>query len=216
MKKNTIALLFLFVCTIAAVFILAQNRDDETAIPAAQINEAIQTFANLANEKNIQSFGLENVDQLEALKPGRQFKKYMIGLDDIKKYKTGDDVNAMIKELPSIEVSLINESGTILSSIEFEKKEDKWVASGFGLTSDLAGLRNAQSMLADSSLNVGRLIRIPSLHTSFLAVPSSTGINFIVLEDNESLGFRKGAMIAASNALLQLVPVANQYNGLPD
>jgi hypothetical protein len=70
--------------------------------------------------------------------------------------------------------------------------------------------------VADSVINTGRLISIPSLKTSFLAVGSGAALNFVVLEDNQALDLRRGATLPAADAIQRLVASANQYNGLPD
>jgi hypothetical protein len=221
MKKNRIITLSVFVvCIIAAVFIFTQNsaqdRTQNETIPRDQINKSIQTLASVVNDQNFQTFGLTSKDQLKSLKAGKQYNKYMIGLNDIKNYKSGEDVETIIKELPSVEVPLVDETGKIQTSIEFVKNNGKWETSGFGLSSDLVSVRNMQSARSAASITNGRLIRIPALRVSFIALTASTGLTFIALQNNESLGFKQGEAILASNAILKLVPVAKQYNGLPD
>lgn len=218
MKTNIkILLLLLLACSVGSVIILAQKQTGEETISAGQVREAIQVFSKLVNDQNAKDFGLQNAAQLQSLRAGKQFKKYMIGLDDVRKFKTGDKVEPLIKELPSIEVSLTDANGRVVSSIEFIKNKESWQASGFGSTPDFKALFiDERSTIADSLINKGTLVRIPALHTSFIAVSASSGLNFIVLQDNESLGFRRGQMIQASEAISKLTPVANAYNGLPD
>lgn len=214
MKKNTIVLLtILFFCAVATVLTTAQKREPDEVVPANEVNKAIQTFTQLVNASNIKSFGLENIAQLKSVKPGKQYKKYMIGLNDVKKYKAGENVENIIKELPSVEISLIDARGKILTSIEFDKSSGKWQASGFGSTPAMRSLKDVQ--LSDSASIGGRLIQVPALHTSFIAISSASGLNFIALQNNEYLNFRAGTMLPASEAILRLTTVANQYNGLP-
>lgn len=217
MKKQTTILSLIAIFVIGSLLIFGQNRDgDQGNIPTDQVNRAIETFMHMANDQNIQTFGLKSMEQLHSLKAGRQFRKFMIGLDDVKKFKSGNDVNAIIRSLDAIEVSLVDANRAIQSSIEFTKKDNQWAPSAFGLSSELARVRNIQAQISDSALNTGRLVGIPALKTAFLATGSGAATSFIVLEDNEALGFRKGATIQASEAILKLVDAATQYNGLPD
>jgi hypothetical protein len=217
MKKNIIITLLSAILVITTVLIVAQDRrDDQGGVPEQQVTSSIQTFTRLVNDQNIQSFGLKSVDQLRSLKPGRQFRKYMIGLDDVKKFKSGDDANAIIKPLEAVEVSLVDASGAIQTSIEFVRKDNKWEPSGYGLSQDLTRVRNVQREIPDSIFNSSRLISIPALRTSFLAVGAGAALNFVVLEDNAQLDLKRGAIIPASDAVLRLVSSANEYNGLPD
>ena len=213
MKKTKVKLLLLAVCCFTTVSIKAQNGD--TVIQVTQINKSIQAFAKLLDSQQLQKFGLKSIDELKALKPGKQFKKLMIGLNDIKKFKQGDDVQKIIKDYPSIEVSLVDQAGNIKTSIEFVMNQGKWEASRYGSTHELAILRNAQTALANSDFQRGSLIRIPALRISFIAVSSAAGLEFINLEDNQKLNLKKGEKIAASAAILRLVPLAAKHNGLP-
>ena len=215
MKKNTIVLL-LTTCFFPTIIIVAQKKQGNETIPESQIKESIQTFTNLIDSQDVQEFGLKSVVELKSLKAGKQFKKYMIGLNDIKKYNPGDDVRKIIKEYPSIEVSLVNKDGEIRTSIEFVKNKDKWEASGYGSTPELIILSNAQAALGISVVNKGNLIRIPALQTSFIAVSSAAGLEFIILEDKQYLKFKKGEKITSSEAILRLKPLANKHNGLPN
>lgn len=217
MKKNTIFLVTAIVISLfIAVTIIGQNRNTESAVTDAQVKASLQTFSQLLTNETIGSFGLKNAGQLKSLKPGKRFTNYMIGLNDVRKYKAGDDVNQVIKELPSVEIALTDEDNRFVTSVEFTKTKDGWQATGFGATPELKTLYNSRNPIPDTVINNGKLVRIPSLHSSFIAVSSASGLNFIVTEDNESLNFRRGMVISSDNALLQLSKAAKIYNGLPD
>ena len=213
MEKNIIKLLLLSVCFFATIAIKAQG---DAIISKNLVDKSIQTFVNLLDSQDVQQFGLKSVAELKTLKAGRQFKKYTIGLSDIQKYKQGDDVKKIVKEYPSIEVSLVDGSGKIRTSIQFVKNHNKWEATGYGSTPELIHLRNAQTSLQKIVIDKGELIRIPALHLSFIAVSSAAGLEFISLEDNQRLKFKKGQKMPASEAILRLVPFANKHKGLPN
>ena len=184
-------------------------------VPDSQVKRSIQTFAGLLDSQHVHQFGLASVAELKTLQAGRQFKKYMIGLYDIQNYKQGDDVIGIIKEYPSVEVSLVNSVGKIRTAIEFVKKKDKWIATGYGATPELLILGDAQTKVGDIAFAKGELIRIPSLLITFIAIRSSTGIEFISLEDRPNLNLYKGQKITASDAIMRLVPLAKKHDGLP-
>ncbi len=213
MKKNIIPLLLLTTCFFTAIVIKAQG---DTIIPDSQIKKSIQAFVSLVDSQDLQEFGLKNMAELKSLKAGKQFRKYMISLNDIKKYKQGEDVNKIIKKYPSIEVSLVNKAGKIRTSIEFVKNKDKWEASGYGSTPEFISLSTSQAALGQGVVSKGKLIRIPALQTSFITVQSAAGLEFISLEDNQYLKLKKGQKINSSEAILRLVPFANKHNGLPN
>ena len=215
MKKNII-ILFLTICFFNPIFIVAQKKGGNDTIPESQIKKSIQTFANLIDSQDVQEFGLKSVAELKSLKPGKQFRKFMIGLNDIKKYKPGEDVRKIIKEYLSIEVSLVDKAGKIRTSIEFVKNKGNWEASRYGSTPELKILSNAQTALGASFVKKGDLIRIPALQINFIAVASAAVLEFISLEDNQKLKLKKGEKLTSSEAILRLVPLANKHNGLPN
>jgi len=221
MKKTVIKLLFLTVWLLATIVSEAQpdttvSHKDTTLISNSEIKKSIQEFIELIGSDDPSVYGLKDKTELNSLNAGKQFKKYMIGLSAIKNYKPGNAVGMMIKEYPAIEVSLVSSTGNIRTSIEFVKSKGKWEASRYGSTSELILLSRAQDVLSNNDINRGNLIRIPSLGISFIAVPSGSGLNFISLEDHPDLGFEKGQSIAASEAILKLVPLANKHKNFPN
>src|SRR5688500_10215651 len=107
MKKNIIIILFALAGAIIALFNLAKQKSGNNSIPQNQGNDsipqnqvyqAIQTFTNLLDSEDVREFGLKSIDELKSLKPGKQFKYFMIAVADIKKYKAGEDVSKIIKE----------------------------------------------------------------------------------------------------------------------
>src|SRR5689334_16167963 len=99
MKKNIMVAAFAAILIIASIIIVvAQNRGDQDVISADQINQSIQNFTRLITPQTAESFGLKSADQLKQLTAGKQFRKFMMGLDDLKNYQSTTDVNGIIKE----------------------------------------------------------------------------------------------------------------------
>jgi hypothetical protein len=216
MKKNIRVAAFATILIIASIIILAQNRGDQQAITADQINQSIQNFAKLVTPQTAESFGLKNADQLKQLSAGKQFKKFMIGLDDIKNYQSTTDVNSLVKELEVVEVAIVDQAGQIQTAIEFTRNDGKWEASAFGLSADLKRVKDAQAFIPDSVLKSSRLISIPALRTTFLAAGEGASTKFYVLENNDRLELKRGSVITPADAIQKLKISANEYNGLPD
>src|SRR5688572_33237811 len=133
MKRQIITISLITVFTIGAILILAQNRRD-TEVPAEQVNQAIQTFSRLLTPETVKSFGFNSVDDLKNLRAGKQFRKHIIGLDDIRRFTPQTQLNSIIKPLDAVEVTLVNQSGEIRSGIEFTMTDGKWQAGSFGLS----------------------------------------------------------------------------------
>jgi hypothetical protein len=193
----------------------AQTPQDER-ISEKQVLVAKDNFAKMLNEDNVKSFGLESVDQLKSLQTGQQFKRNMITLEDLRKFKKEDDPKNIIKSLDVIDVMLVDGAGNIVTSIEFTRGKENMSPSGFGLTPGYIALKNTIGTInPELKSKELKFVEIPSLNVSFLAVYSGATLNFICLDNLEALGLKRGTVISASEALTKLVPVANEYNGLP-
>ena len=214
MKKKIIIISLISVFTIATILMLAQNRN-EGQVPAEQVNRSIQTFSRLLTPETVKSFGVNSVEEFRNLRPGKQFRKYMIGLDDVRSFRPETQVSSIIKQLNSTEVSLVNQSGQIQTGIEFIFRDGKWEPGAFGLSPDMARLKNAQRSLTDVQIDTVLFITIPALQTTFLMTGTGPAANFIVLENNDRLQFRVGSRVPAAEAIRRLKVIADEYNGLP-
>jgi hypothetical protein len=214
MKRQLIITSLVTVFTICTILILAQNRRDGD-VPAEQVNQAIQTFSRLLTPETIKSFGFNSVDELRSLRAGKQFRKHIIGLEDIRKFTPQTQLSSIIKPLDAVEVTLVNPSGEIRSGIEFTMRDGKWQAGSFGLSPDLTRLKNAQRSLTDVQIDTVLWIVIPALQTTFLMKGQGQQASFIILENNERLQFRTGSAVPAAEAIQRLKVIANEYNGLP-
>ena len=83
MKKNILRLLLFTLGYFITITIKAQG----DTISAKKIKESIATFASLVDSLDLPGFGLKNMAELKSLKAGRQFKRCMIGLNDVKNYQ---------------------------------------------------------------------------------------------------------------------------------
>jgi len=207
MKNN----IFLLAACFFAIVAEAQN---DTIIKTNQIKASILSFTKFVDSSNISEYGFNSIKDLKQSKPGKQFKKYIISLSAVKNFKLGDTVSNIIMGYPSIEVALVNRNGKILNSIEFieDTISHKWRASRYGSTPELAILRRVQDVIGDSIIRKGKLIRIPSLNISFIAISSNGGgLVFISLVDRPNLNLIRGQKLTASDAILKLVPYAKSY-----
>ena len=179
-------------------------------VPANKVNDAILVFADLVDSASLQKFGVKSKADLKALKPGKQFKTYFIGLAELKKYQTGHDAEDIIKEYPSTEVALVDQKGRIITSIEFENKNHTWVATGYGSTPEFAVLIRAQDSIPKTAINKGRMIRVPSLHMCFMSLPNHGATDFLMLESYKQISYKRGETVKSAKVMEVLMPLANK------
>ncbi len=211
--KNIIKLILPALCLLVTFIARAQpDKKSDTIISKKQIETSIQTFIKVIGSDDPKQYGLKSAAELNSLHPGKQFRKYMISLNDIKNYQQGSDVANIIKEYSAVEVSLVNNTGKIRTSIEFVNNNGQWEASRYGSTPELVLLKSVQNAIADSLIQKSKLVRIPSLNISFIAVPSGSGLKFISLAEHSHLKLHKAESIAASDAIMNLKLTLEQKN----
>jgi len=208
-KKTNVGVLLTIIFTLATILV----RGQEKYVSDSLIIRSLQTFVKLVDSQHLKDFRLKSMDELKSLKGGQQFKTYMIGLNDLKKYQQGDDVDQIIMEYPVVEVALVSATGRIVTSIQFLKDHGKWEASRYGLTPALGLLSGVQGMVEDSVIKKGKLIRIPTLGVNFIAVRSAGQLQFISLQDRPNLKLTKNQKLEASEAIWRLVPLASKQTG---
>jgi len=212
--KKAFRILPLIVVGCITTFIGKSQTD--TTISIALVKKSVLQFERLIGSDDAQEYGLSNKNEFKILKPGRQLKKYVIGLSAIKKYQQGQNVSNMLIEYPVVEVLLASNAGKIGTSIEFSKRNGQWEASRFGSTPEVVLLKEAQGLIADSTLKRAELIRIPSLRVSFVGIAGPHGLEFISLQDRGDLNLFKGIREPAGDIMLKLVAAARQHKNLPN
>ena len=213
--KNKILLIAVAVLIIGMAFFINAQSNQNELIPESEISVAVESFTKLLEKSNPKDFDLESAEQLRSLKTGYQFLGNMIGLEDIRNFKEGTDPNSIIKKLDNTQVFLVNDAGKIITGIAFTKEKEKSVVSGFGLNPSGISLKRASEIIGDEKLRSGRLVDIPSLGLSFIASQTDSTFDFISIMDAESEGLRVGTVTPASKLIQSLIPIANEYNGLP-
>jgi len=185
---------------------IAQYKKGSDTIPTSVIKSSIDKYVKNLSPQLLKDLGLKNKEELLSLKPGFQYKFFMIGLDDIRKYEQGNDINPLIKEYPAIEVGLVDATGKIVLAIGFVKRKNDWAVATFGLTPDFNAIRNSQKIIGDSTLKKGVLIRIPGLELDFIAVPAAANaeMSFIALRDDPTLKVKRGTVQSGSNTIWNL------------
>jgi hypothetical protein len=177
------------------------------------IRKASSDLAQLVNESNFKSIGLDSPDEAKSLTPGKPVQYKMIGLEDLRKYQGGSP-SAIIKNLEKASVPLYNNRQRVALVADFDKGRKGWALSSFG---SLSVPKNYEEVMRKHELKPDEtfILTIPALNANFLATQRNQQTEVVLLGDQPIGDLRPGVKMKAEEALRQLVPVANQYNGLP-
>ena len=233
-RLKLIFILLIILCAISGVIIgqprptpgsLEQLRTLPTFrnVPKLEaLNEAAIKGRNqyqlMVNSDNFKMMGLNRVEDAAKTKLGTPSKDYMVRLDKLKKYKSGDDPAKLLTYTGKVDYPVVFDSKTI-STVTVVMKQGKWKVASIG-----AANRSLKSSIALKK-SVSRLnktegehftVRVPALNVEFKAVRDSSNIlQLTPIQDFPEWGLRAGIPEPASNVFLKLVPSAKGHDGLP-
>jgi hypothetical protein len=207
MKKS----IFIILLTLASTAGLqAQNNMDQAKQETSAFLKSLSTTVNAENYK---MFGLNSPEDVGQLEAGQVFASSIIPLDRLKKYD-GGDIKSLITNVNRVSCTVINrQTQQTIGIVDLEREKDRFVVKGFA-NSDLSNaLGRINNELFKQNFSI---VRIPSLNTNFGSFTDSDNkIKFVSLQNSSSLHTEVGEIQPAEDFLKRLVPMANEYNGLP-
>ncbi len=176
--------------------------------PQEAASSAIRTFQQLVTEQNYRSLGFESVAEVRSAALGEPLALYTIGLDQLKAYRQGTDVNSLLS-LSADALYPVTANGQVRSSVTVTKVESGYRASSFGnaeVIKALSKYREAATAFA---------VRVPALNLYYLGQRVENKLLLTPVADDSRLKLSPGKAVPAEDVVNQLVPIANAYNGLP-
>jgi hypothetical protein len=208
MKKT----IFIIIMTLAFTAGLeAQNRLDQAK---QETSAFLKSLSATVNADNFKMFGLTSPEEASQLEAGQVFTSNIIPLDQLKKYE-GGDVKAIITNVNRASCTVINrQTQQTFGLVDLELEKDRYVVKGFANTDISSALSQVNKELFKQNFSI---VRIPALNTYFGSFTDAADnkIKFVSLQNNPGMDTRIGEIRPAEDFLKRLVPMANDYNGLP-
>lgn len=212
------------VIVILAVFLvlMANVHAQEYRLPLKEIqaaaSEGLMSFSKVASkEENYRALGFESPNELGKMTLGEPLQMFMIPLDELKKYRSGQDVFEMLRGGNHVLYPVLVDNH-IRSSITVAEKEKKWKAVSFGspMMVKMLDKTRTQSIETTKLPSISYfVVEVPSLNLFFIAHREGVEMFFAPVMDDPQYGFRAGATIPAGKALTAIVPAAVEHDGLP-
>ena len=200
----------------AAVAQTATQEDDSLRLATQAAQQALATFARLANEQNYRALGFDSPDQVGSAKLGVPARGFMVRLDELQKY-SGGDPNRLLHDAGRVTFP-VEVEGRTRSSLTVVSREGRWHSESFGAPGYIRLFTEARARLAERE---GRPpaelfeVQIPALNVRFVGARRDGALVLSPVADDPRFGFKRGEGIPAEEALAKLVPAAREHNGLP-
>ncbi len=214
MKKIIITLV-----NVILVFTFTQGQ--EMNIPMEKIRKnaenALLTLQKLVNEKNMASMGFRSLDEVKQAKLGDPLLTYYVGLNDLKEYKEGGDINKILRFNDQV-LFPVNVNDMPRSSIQMEKTGEDWKASAYGNPNQIQILERTISMLKQDTSLMSKdffIAAIPAMNQYFIGYRQEKDLWLAPTMSDEKYEFKMGVPMMANVVFLKLLPDAIEMEDLP-
>jgi len=207
MKKNIFILLMTLLITAG---IEAQNNPEQAK---QETSIFLKSLATTVTADNFKMFGLSSPQEVSQMEAGQVFVTNIIPLDQLRKYN-GGDIKSLLTNVNRVSCIIFNrQTQQTIGIVDLELEKERYVVKGFA-SSDLSlALGRINKELFKQNFSI---VRIPSLNVYFGSFTDTDNKpKFVSLQNNPVLKTEIGEIRPAEEFLKRLVPLANEYNGLP-
>lgn len=207
MKKT----IFIILITLAfTAGVEAQTNMDQAK---RETSAFLKSLSATVNADNYKMFGLRSPEDVGQMEAGQVFVSSIIPLDLLKKY-TGGDTRSLITNVNRASCTVINrQTQETIGLVDLELEKERYVVKGFASTDISSALGKINKELLKQNFSI---VRVPALNTYFGSfTDADRQMKFVSLQNNPNLDTRIGDIRPAEDFLKRLVPMANEYNGLP-
>ena len=188
----------------------AQNTLDQAKQETAAF---LKSLASTVTADNYKMFGLSSFEEVRQLEAGQVFTSGIIPLDKLKKYD-GGDAKSIITNVNRASCTVINrQTQQTVGIVDLEREKERYVVKGYASTDLSAALGKINKELLKQNFSI---VRVPALNVYFGSFTDADNkMKFVSLQNNPNLSTEIGQILPAEDFLKRLVPMANEYNGLP-
>lgn len=188
----------------------AQNRMDQAK---QETSAFLKSLSATVNAENYKMFGLSSAEDVGQLEAGQAFTSSIIPLDKLKKYE-GGDVKPLLTNVNRASCTVINrQTQQTIGIVDLELEKERWVVKGFANTDIALALGRINKELFKQNFSI---VRVPALNAYFGSFTDADNtLKFVSLQNNQMIDTKIGDIQPTEDLLKRLVPIANEYNGLP-
>lgn len=200
---------------IILAFIYANSLDAQNNMEMAkqEVNTFLNSLATNVGTDNYKMFGLKSPEEAKQLQADQVFSSTIIALDRLKKYE-GTDAKDLVTNIDRFVCTVINrQTQQTVGIVDLEYQKERYLVKGYASSDVSAALGKIDKQLFKQNFS---LVRVPALNVYFGSFTGADNqMKFVSLQSNQTLRTEIGEIRPAAEFLKQLVPLANQYNGLP-
>jgi hypothetical protein len=194
----------------------------EQALPssidsAAQVASA-RAFKELGGQTGPRLAGMPAPEEMGAASLGEPLAVKMVRLDALQRYQpAAAEATSLLTDLSTL-IYPIRVAGEVRGEMVMRKIDGTWSARGFGGAIHAKAMEHVRGLVttgAKVSPSATLLVRVPALNLEFVGYNDAAGLQLTPIRDLEAAGLKAGQTLPAARVFEQLLPLAQQHNGLP-
>lgn len=180
---------------------------------AAQDREANKSHSTL---KKLPNKVLEALQLTEAeaadTRLGKKINVFMIGLDHLAAYKSGDSTKKLLIDTKLI-IYPIYSGGQLKTSLSIRKRGGGWKNAAIGGTEMLylAPIREAHAQVNGINEKSYFMVRVPGLYLNFLGYYQKGDLYLIPTHEHPEVALDPGTAVPARDVYLKMKPLVSKY-----
>lgn len=177
--------------------------------PQTAAEQALDTFRQMVTDENYQALGFQTPNEIKTARLGQPLTILRVPLDRLLSFSPENNPEELLVDENRV-IYPVTANEQVRSSITVEGAEQGWNAMEFGnstLIKALVGVRQEPSDF---------IVQVPALSLYLIAQRSDNELLLTPILDDPRFGFNAGETLTAAAAFEAMLPVAREYNGLPD
>jgi len=146
---------------------------------------------------------------------GTKLKVYVLGLDKLKAFKSGDNAKKVLVDTKET-VYPLYVGNTLKTSISIRKGDGGWKDASMGGAEihSLEPVRTAHSKANNISVKSYFIVRVPAMYLSFLGYDKGSDLYLVPTHKHPDLDFAIGKSLPADDVYTKIKPLVAKYQSV--
>ncbi len=203
----------IFILIMALTFTAGLEAQNNLEQAKQETSAFLKSLMSTVTADNYKMFGLSSVEEASQLEAGQVLSSSIVRLDQLQKYD-GGNAKAVITNVNRVLCTVLNrQTQRTVQCVDLELEKGTYVVKGFANVAIASALERVNKDLFKQNFSV---VWVPAFNIYFGAfTDADSKLKFVSLQNNTSLRTEIGEIKPAEDFLKRLVPMANEYNGLP-
>jgi hypothetical protein len=180
----------------------------------AAAKEGVKQFEELMTDSNFSNYGFESLEEVKKIELGHPLPVLMVRLDELRKYKAGDDPCKLLYPLGKVVYPVLVDD-KVRSGLALEEENGIWTPSTFGISNSIRRYSQAREKHAGRPSDGDYfLLKVMSLNHVYMGHRKDKDLRLVRVRD-QAAAEQKLEGLPAATLFVELAKLAKEHDGLP-